>query len=193
MFAAAMSDPRVSFIQLDQEHRKREFMSLAKQNEAVLVRVARRLCWQNPDLADDCVQEAIVSGYKAYVAGNYRDTNNFRSWILRILVNAFYREAGKISKLESVADVEVVGDDTRQSLNEDPEQILMNTYLSEDLELALRSLPVEQRVCVTLVDIEEMSYDEAALALHIPVGTVRSRLTRARLRMAQQLQAGGAR
>jgi RNA polymerase sigma-70 factor (ECF subfamily) len=68
----------------------------------------------------------------------------------------------------------------------------MKTVMDGVLETALHQLPEIQRLCVVLIDIEEMSYDEAALILEIPVGTVRSRLSRARAKLCEALQQSGA-
>jgi RNA polymerase sigma-70 factor (ECF subfamily) len=73
-------------------------------------------------------------------------------------------------------------------LQDRPEAALMATIMEEPLERALASLPEALRVCVILVDIEEMEYAEAAAALGIPIGTVRSRLSRARQQLQEQLQ-----
>jgi len=72
-----------------------------------------------------------------------------------------------------------------------PGASLLAATLDEELEQALAALPEKARRCVTLVDLEGLEYDEAASILHIPVGTVRSRLFRARRQLCSQLQAYG--
>lgn len=69
----------------------------------------------------------------------------------------------------------------------EPERRLLEQSYSEEIESALSVLPADQLACVTLVDIEELGYSEAALAMDVPIGTVRSRLARARLKMANEI------
>lgn len=174
---------------METEERKALFMRLARENECALVRVARRLCWQNRDMADDCVQEAIVSAYRAFVDGKFQDVANFRPWIMKILVNAFLRENAKNPLGRKGRDVALLDDQTSVDLSQRPDQALLDGCLSEDLGRAVGSLSPEQRKCVELVDILDLDYAEAATILKVPIGTVRSRLARARLQMAEILTA----
>jgi RNA polymerase sigma-70 factor (ECF subfamily) len=74
-----------------------------------------------------------------------------------------------------------------RSAEETPESVVMSDIESENLSLALDQLPPDQRACIELVDLAECSYIEAAGILEVPVGTVRSRLSRARLFIASRL------
>ena len=175
-------------VPVDPEARKALFLRLARENEAVLLRVGRRLCCGDDDRAADCVQDAIVSAFKAFDQGRFTDLENFKPWILRILTNAFLldeRRRRRVLVTDSVVDL-VEG---RQKPTEaEPERHLMEQGFSEEIEAALKSLPPDQLTCVTLVDIEEMGYAEAASAMDVPIGTVRSRLARARMKMANEIE-----
>jgi RNA polymerase sigma-70 factor (ECF subfamily) len=174
-------------VPVDPESRRALFMRLARENEAVLLRVARRLCTGNEDRAADCAQDAIVSAFKAFDQGRFTDIANFRPWILRILTNAFLvdeRRQRRIMVTDSVVDL-VEG---RQRPTEaEPERKLLSKGYSEEIEVALKSLPADQLTCVTLVDIEDMGYADAAQLMDVPIGTVRSRLARARIKMANEI------
>lgn len=146
------------------------------------------------DEAEDLVAEAVAQGWRNRNA--LRDAASFRGWLFRILMNQFLgtrrqRAAGPV--LESLPE-----DDEGFSLFErlhqpfllwwgNPEQDFLNRLLKEDLMRAIDSLPVEFRVVAVLTDVEGLSYQEAAEALNIPVGTVRSRLARARARLQKSL------
>jgi RNA polymerase sigma-70 factor (ECF subfamily) len=69
-----------------------------------------------------------------------------------------------------------------------PDQRLLQGTLSEPLERALMALPESQRICVLLADVEELPYAEVAQILGVPIGTVRSRLARARMQMLMELR-----
>ncbi len=164
---------------------KEAFMRLARANESVLVRVARRLCGHDVDFADDCVQEALILAYKAMADGKFTDVGNFRPWVLRIMTNHFFRESGRRNRFTTSDEIESIID--RQSAwdsHRDIASVVETAALRDEIELALGELSEDQRACVVLVDLEEMEYADAAQVLGVPVGTVRSRLNRARLKMA---------
>ena len=109
---------------------------------------------------------------------------------LRILTNVFLTDYCKRKKRECDLDLErlIESGDAEPELSsvtlaDQPEPALLAGILDEPLEQALAALSPEMRACVVLVDIEGMDYKEAANALDIPIGTVRSRLSRARLQL----------
>ena len=167
--------------------RRTEFLRLAKSNEQTLVRCARRLCGGDWDRAADCVQEAIVSAYKAFESGKFQDDENFRPWIMRILMNAFLLDERRRRRSVVSEDVTSLVESRQNPKEAQPEDLLLDGLFSEEVELALSTLAPEQLACVTLVDVESMDYAEAARTLDIPIGTVRSRLARARLKLANEI------
>ena len=171
----------------DSEGRKRLFLRLAKENEQILVRCARRLCNSDNDRAADCVQDAIISAYKSFDAGKFTDLHNFKPWILRILTNAFLLDERKQKRMVVTDEVCDIVEGRQSSTEAEPARKLLEQGYSEEVESALRVLMPDQLACVTLVDIEGLDYAEAAVALEVPIGTIRSRLARARMKMANEI------
>jgi RNA polymerase sigma-70 factor (ECF subfamily) len=152
------------------------------------------MCRGHEDRAQDLVQDALVRGYEAFILGRFREGSNDRAWLFRILTNGFINETRRRARgaeidLETLtAGGEVVPEGLRARPEDQPEPALMASLLEEPLERALAALSDEARIVVLLVDVEQLSYQEAARALGVPVGTVRSRLSRARLQLHQRLQ-----
>jgi RNA polymerase sigma-70 factor (ECF subfamily) len=159
--------------------------------------VARRLTCHDAD-AEDLVAETVARAWRA------RDTLHsqeaFRSWIFRILNNTFISERRRQAarpQTESL-DCEEDGDEADFSIFEQlhqpfllwfstPEQAFVDGLLRADLERALARLPEAHRMIVVLSDLEELNYAEIADLLGIPIGTVRSRLARARCKLQKIL------
>lgn len=153
--------------------------------------VARRLTRNDAD-AEDLVAETVVHAWRAL--DTLQNADAFRPWIFRILNNVFISETRRAAARPRFESTECEGTDNDQlefSLFEqmhqpfllwfsNPEQDFLNTLLREDLERALATLPENHRIVVILSDLEAFSYGEIAESLDIPVGTVRSRLARAR-------------
>lgn len=153
--------------------------------------VARRLTRNEAD-AEDLVAETVARAWRA------RDTLEneaaFRAWIFRILNNTFVsdlRRAHARVQVDPLDCAEPDEDETDFSLFEqmhqpfllwfgNPEQEFLDKLLRQDLDRALATLPDCYRVVVVMSDLEEFSYAEIAETLAIPIGTVRSRLARAR-------------
>lgn len=175
--------------------RRREFSLLAREQEGNLLRAARRLCRGDDDRAQDLTQDALVRAYKAYSTGGYLVSASPWPWLLRILTNLFINDYNRRRKWEAGVDLDTLtasGEsgpaETHAPDYDIPGVALLAETLDEELEQALQSLPEGMRVCVVLVDMEGMDYAEAAKALSIPVGTVRSRLSRARLQLQDLLR-----
>jgi len=144
-------------------------------------------CWLTRDraAAEDLVQETYTKALKGFAS--FQQGSNFRAWIYRILRNTFLTtEAG----LE--ATVSLDSDDTvaEPTTTETPESVLLARFEQKAIQKALENLPVNYREMILLCDAEEMSYQEIAQALGIPIGTVMSRLSRARKAMRALLMAG---
>lgn len=176
--------------------RRQAFGTLARQQEANLLRAARRLCRGNDDWAQDLVQDTLVRAYKAYIAGGYAENAATPwPWLLRILTNLFINEFNRRRKWDAGVDLDTLtasGEagpaETHAPDCDLPGIALLAETLDEELEAALNSLSEGMRLCVVLVDMEGLDYAEAAQALGIPVGTVRSRLSRARLQLQDLLR-----
>lgn len=179
----------------DEKARQRAaYEGLIAENQAVLLRAARRMCRGDDDRAQDLVQDALIRGYSAFLEGRFVEGTNGRAWLLRILTNGFLNDQQRRSKWEAGSDVETALEQAGASTvasgagdTENPELALLHQTLDEPLERALDSLPDEMRLCVLLVDVQGLEYAYAAAALRIPIGTVRSRLARARLKLQDLL------
>ncbi|UCE00306.1 MAG: sigma-70 family RNA polymerase sigma factor [Chloroflexota bacterium] len=142
--------------------------------------------------ADDATQEAFISAYK-----NLRSFRggSFRAWLLRIVTNACYDELRR-QKRRPTTSLEPV-DDTGEEIEsprwiadpgELPEDTVLRAELGQAIQNCLDKLSLEFRVVVLLIDIQGMDYSEAASVIGKPLGTVKSRLARARNRMQECLQ-----
>lgn len=144
----------------------------------------------NSDAAADTAQEAFISAYKHL--GAFRG-GSFKAWLLRIVTNACYDflRARKRRPALSLDDMQAAGED-REPLEfvdarEGPEAHAERAELNRTLQAGLSQLPEDQRVVVVLADIQGLSYEEIAAATGTNLGTVKSRLNRARLRLREWL------
>jgi RNA polymerase sigma-70 factor (ECF subfamily) len=112
---------------------------------------------------------------------SFRQGTNFRAWIYRILRNTFLTSQAGLKASVSLDAEDDAPPET--STTETPESVLMARIESETIQSALKELPVNYREVILLCDLEEMSYQEISLAIGVPIGTVMSRLSRARKAM----------
>ena len=131
---------------------------------------------------EDVTQEAFIKAYRAL--DKFRGDSAFYTWLYRIAANAAKnylvargRRPGADATIE---DAEVFGDTELVSESGSPEAVAMGDELAEVVEAALQALPEELRAALTLRELEGLSYDDIAYVLGCPVGTVRSRIFRAR-------------
>jgi RNA polymerase sigma-70 factor (ECF subfamily) len=135
--------------------------------------------------AEDLVQETYMKALRGF--SSFQGGTNFRAWIYRILRNTFLTSQAGLNAAFSF-------DDEDESLPEPadlrtPESILLVHAEQDQVRRALEALPVGAREIILLCDFEEMSYSEIGQALSIPLGTVMSRLSRARKAMRTVLAA----
>ena len=179
---------------INRDVKRREFAALARQHEAALLRASQRLCRGKQDLAQDLAQDTLVRAYQAYLDGRFQQGSNAWPWLLRILTNLFINDLNHHRKWDCDIDLDTLMQSgggpvqTHAAPSDVPGADLMARTLDEELEQALLMLSDSLRVCLVLSDIEGLSYEETALALGIPLGTVRSRLARARMKMHDLLQ-----
>jgi RNA polymerase sigma-70 factor (ECF subfamily) len=137
-------------------------------------------CWLTRDAAaaEDLVQETFVKGLKGF--RSFQQGTNFRAWMYRILRNTFLTSQTGLKANVSLDDEE--GAEEPATLDT-PETMLLARMEGEAIRSALEELPVHYREMILLCDVEEMSYNEIAQTMAIPMGTVMSRLWRARRAM----------
>jgi len=137
---------------------------------------------RNPQEADDLLQETYLKALKGFES--FQQGTNFRSWMYRILRNTFLTSrTGLNSKMTEPFDLE--DGSTTPAEADTPETLLLARADQQLVQDALERLPVPFREIILLCDIEEMSYQEIAEALGVPIGTVMSRLSRARKAMRE--------
>ena len=162
---------------VDAHQRKHEFERLALPLLNSLFAFARWLTRNNEE-AEDLVQETFMKAWKNY--GSFREDCTFRTWIFRILRNTFLS-----AKVASHTTLEESLDEEKHSVflpytNETPETILLCSAHISTIRNALEELPLPLREIILLREVEEMSYHEIRTILNVPLGTVMSRLARAR-------------
>jgi RNA polymerase sigma-70 factor (ECF subfamily) len=141
----------------------------------------------SPESAEDLVQETLMHAYRGF--GHFKRGTNLKGWLMRIMLNLFishYRHQQRtvltVSLEGLLEELELAEENTDLLLDEaiSPEEVVMARVMDDEVAKALEQLPDNFREIVILCDIEGLSYAEAAEALGIPIGTVRSRLSRAR-------------
>jgi RNA polymerase sigma-70 factor, ECF subfamily len=143
---------------------------------------------QDRSEAEDLVQETCMKALKGF--DSFRQGTNFRAWIYRILKNTFLTSrTGLKAATLSLDDDEI--DSTEPVATTTPESILLASVDQHAIQKSLEKLTVPFREIILLCDVEEMSYQEISETLAIPIGTVMSRLSRARRAMRESLNDAG--
>jgi RNA polymerase sigma-70 factor (ECF subfamily) len=143
---------------------------------------------QNRDEAEDLVQETYVKALKGF--SSFQLGTNFRAWIYRILRNTFLTSR-KGLKVTMTVPLDFDQQDEAPEFTIEfatPETLLLARSSHESLQRAIDELPVYFREILLLCEVEEMSYQEIADTLAVPIGTVMSRLSRARQTLRNQLR-----
>ena len=141
--------------------------------------------------AEDLVQETYLKGLRSF--SSFQPGTNFRAWMFQILRNTFLSSRSKLERrMTDAMDSKENGTELAVDM-ETPETILMHRSNSQLVLRAIDDLPVQYRETLLLCEVEEMSYQEIAEILSIPIGTVMSRLARARKAVRDSLRgtAGG--
>jgi len=161
--------------------RARGFESELELHRTALFRVA--CAWSHERaLADDLVQDTLLKALEH--ADQLRDPERLRSWLFGIMAN---RWRDHLRALRPTVDIDVLDEECFCS-DETPDVAYGRGEIVIRVRAAVARLPIGQRQVVTLVDLEEFSYAEVAAILGIPIGTVMSRLCRARLALREQLR-----
>lgn len=180
----------VSNVQYDKETKDRIFNEEFLPQIDALYNFAFHLTYNEED-ANDLVQETYLKAYR--FIDSYETGTNAKAWLFKILKNAFINEYRKKSKQPARVDYEdFVGyhDTDERSHVEfvDLRQEIFQGMIGDEVSKALNALPVDFRTVVLLCDVEGFSYEEIAKITDIPIGTVRSRLHRARNMLKEKLK-----
>jgi len=147
---------------------------------------------RNEDDAQDLVQETILRAYRFF--DKYEPGTNCKAWLYRILKNTFINHYRKQHRRPSEVDFEAIEETQETQVKHqglrpgDPEETLINSFLKKDVREAFELLPEDYREALALSLVEGFSYREIAQMMHCPIGTVMSRIHRARKLMQKQLK-----
>lgn len=174
-----------------QRGEKHAFELLVAKYQRKLARLIGRLV-RDPAEVEDVAQEAFIKAYRALP--QFRGESAFYTWLYRIGVNSaknFLMNQGRrapTSTEKDAEEAETFEEAEQLRDNNTPESILMSRQVAETVNSAMARLPEELRTAITLREIEGMSYDEIADVMDCPIGTVRSRIFRAREAIAAELR-----
>ncbi len=157
-----------------------EFRKRIEASREALYRLAYSWC-HDAALADDLVQDAMVKALDR--AQQLRDPQRLRGWLCAILANGLRDHFRRASRFEDVDEL----DEAVLSHTETPESARASAQLGSRVRSEVARLPLGQRQVLTLVDLEGCSYAEVSEILAVPIGTVMSRLCRARATLRERL------
>jgi RNA polymerase sigma-70 factor (ECF subfamily) len=166
------------------------FDLLIRQYEKRVYNFAYRLS-NNQDDAEDVAQEAFIRVFNA--VGTFRGEANFSTWLFKIVTNVYLDERKRAKAHTTVPLDEFIEleEDTVSRQIEDagptPEMVVQERERNQIIQEAIQSLPEYQRVMIVLYHNQEKSYEEIAQIMNLPIGTVKSRLNRARLALKEKL------
>lgn len=170
---------------------KRSFDVLVRKYQGKVAGLVSRYVYDHGEV-EDVVQEVFIKAYRAL--DRFRGDSAFYTWLYRIAVNTAKNHlvaSGRRPPGQDVDAEEVVNTSAGEKLqeSESPEHSIMTRQIAEVLQETLRSLPDDLREAIMLREIEGMSYEEIAEVMACPIGTVRSRIFRAREALDKELKA----
>lgn len=191
-----MSKPPETYEQLDEElvlrvqqgDKKAYDLLVLKYQHKIIQLVNRYL--KDPSEAQDVAQETFIKAYRAL--GNFRGESAFYTWLYRIAINTAKNYLLSRSRRNThyevdIQDAEVLENAPQLQGMDTPEKMLLNQDIVDTIKSAIEGLPEEMRTAIMLREFEGLSYNEIAEAMDCPVGTVRSRIFRAREAIDSQL------
>ncbi len=170
---------------------KRAFELLVEKYQRKLARLLSRLI-RDPGEVEDVTQEAFIKAYRALPS--FRGDSAFYTWLYRIGINTaknYLAAAGRRAPTTTEVEAEDAEGYAEGELLRDintPESLLLSKEIAGTVNAAIESLPEELRSAIQLRELEGMSYEEIAKLMDCPIGTVRSRIFRAREAIAERLQ-----
>jgi len=185
------SEPDALLIETAQRGDPDAFNLLILKYQDMLYRIALRIIHDDCG-AEDATQNAVIQAYN-----NIRSFRggSFRSWLARVVVNASYDELRRMKRHASMPleQFNQEGEEIESPVwivdhSTGPEERAESNELQHAIQQCIRALIPDYRLMVILVDIEGLSYEEAAHVVRIPVGTVKSRLARARMQLRKALR-----
>jgi RNA polymerase sigma-70 factor, ECF subfamily len=170
---------------------KKAFELLVSKYQRKLMRLVSRLVYDHAE-AEDVVQESFIKAYRALA--NFRGESAFYTWLYRIGINTaknYLVTQGRRAPTSTSSDVEEAETfsdaDGLRDVNT-PESLMASRQIAETVNAAMQALPEELREAIQLREIEGLSYEEISEVMSCPIGTVRSRIFRARESIAIKLR-----
>lgn len=193
VYAGAMGEREADLLLVRrvQSGDREAFSLLVSKYQRKLLRLIMRLV-RDPAEAEDVAQEAFIKAYRALP--NFRGESAFYTWLYRIAVNTaknwLMSQGRRMPVMSEILDEDTDSADELGLLqnHETPERLLMSKQIGETVNAAMDALPEDLRTAIALREIEGLSYEEIAQVMDCPIGTVRSRIFRAREAIAQSLR-----
>ena len=171
--------------------KQREFEEVALVHTDALLRTALRMTKNESD-SEDLVQETMLKAYRFF--DRFERGSNIKAWLFKIMTNIFINNYRQKSRKPSSVSYEDIDDnflyhqlENSKSKVADPEEVLFAKLIDGDVKEAIDELPEDFRMVVVLAFLEEFSYEEIAEIVDIQLGTVKSRLHRARKLLQKSL------
>lgn len=173
-----------------EEHKLRIFESEFLQHIDAMYNFAYRITYDE-DSAKDLLQDTYYKAFK--FIESFHVGTNAKAWLFRILKNSFINEFRKKNKEPSMVDYQDVetyynSDDVNEVMTSDLRVEVLQDMIGDEVSNALNALAVDFRIVIILCDLEGFTYEEMSKILDIPIGTVRSRLHRARNLLRERLK-----
>lgn len=170
---------------------KDAFGLLVTKYQRRLLRLVQRLV-RDPAEAEDVAQEAFVKAYRAL--SGFRGESAFYTWLYRIAVNTAKNwlqvHGRRMPTMSELADDEAEGGEewAMPHSDETPERVILSRQIGDTVNAAMEALPEDLRTAIALREIDGLAYEEIAQIMNCPIGTVRSRIFRAREAIAARLR-----
>jgi len=193
MWFGSMSDREIDqqLVERAQRGDQKAFGLLVAKYQRKLARLLSRMIRDAAEV-EDVTQEAFIKAYRAL--GNFRGESAFYTWLYRIGINtaknylvAQGRRAPTTTEVEA-EDAEGFDDAGLLRDMDTPERLLQTQQIGHAVNAAMEALPEDLRTAIVLREIDGLSYDEIAVVMNCPIGTVRSRIFRAREAIAERLR-----
>lgn len=184
------SDTDQTLVERVKKGEKRAFDVLVLKYQSRVVNLVSRFV-RNPADAMDVTQEAFLKAYRAIP--NFRGESAFYTWLYRIAVNTAKNYLAMQSRRppevdQDISDIEQIEGDNTLKDNDTPEHLLLTAEIQATVIAAIGQLPEDLRTAIMLRELEGLSYEEIASVMECPIGTVRSRIFRAREAIDKELE-----
>ena len=190
---ASASDSDAMLVQRTVAGDQKAFELLVIKYQRRIQRLIGRMV-RDVDLVEDIAQETFIRAYRALA--QFRGEAQFYTWLYRIAVNTAKKALMELKRNPTVSEKSFKSDDDDETSpleneltsSETPESVLAGKEIAHMVNAAMEALPEELRQAITLREIEGLSYEEIAEAMSCPIGTVRSRIFRAREAISEKIK-----